>query len=99
MTSRAAPWRAVAPHAIAWREWNDELVVYNDATGNTHHLAPLGGKVLIALLTHPSGIELSALVQVVAETAGIPDAQFLAPNVEEALTELAGLQLAACDSA
>lgn len=97
--SRATPWRAVAPQAIAWREWDDELVVYDDVTGNTHHLAPLGGKVLIALLTHPSGIELPALVQVVADAAGIPDAQLLAPNVEEALTELAGLELAACDPA
>ena len=87
------------PGAIACREWDDELVVYNDANGSTHHLAPLGGKVLQTLLGRPAGIDMPALTRLVADAVGIADADILAPNVEETLAELAGLHLVACDTA
>jgi PqqD family protein of HPr-rel-A system len=97
--SHAFPWRAVAPEAIAVREWDDELVVYNDSTGHTHHLAPFGGKVLLALLDNPAGLNLPELIESVAAAVQISEAKVLAPVVEEALEELARLDLIACDPA
>ena len=95
--SQAPAWRAVAPDGIAVREWDDELVVYNDATGHTHHLAPIGGKVLLALMDNRDGLGTSELIDAVAATVQIGDAIVLAPVIEDALEELARLDLVACD--
>lgn len=43
-------WRVVAPERLAVRTWDDEAVVYDDATGSTHLLAPLSAAALAALL-------------------------------------------------
>lgn len=88
-------WRIVARDAIAIREWDEELVVYNDLDGATHHLAPLGGKVLLALLERPSGSNAIDLTARVGMLIGIADADVLAPAVEEALDELLRLDLIA----
>lgn len=86
-------WRVVACEAIAVREWDEELVVYNDLDGATHHLAPLGGKVLLALLERPSGFDASDLTARVGMLIGIDEADVLAPVVDEALDELVRLDL------
>ena len=88
-----ASWRIVAHEAIAVREWDDELLVYNDLDGATHHLAPLGGKVLLALLERPSGSNASDLTARVGMLTGIEEADVLAPAVDEALDELLSLDL------
>lgn len=88
-------WRVVAREAIAVREWDDELVVYNDLDGATHYLAPLGGKVLLALLERPSGFDASDLTARVGVLIGIDDAEVLAPAIDEALDELLRLDLIA----
>jgi PqqD family protein of HPr-rel-A system len=95
--NHACQWRAVAPEAIAFREWDEELVVYNDATGHTHHLAPFGGKVLLALLHEPTGLDIPELIESVAATVQISETKVLAPIIEEALQELARLELIVCD--
>ncbi|MGH8802957.1 MAG: HPr-rel-A system PqqD family peptide chaperone [Casimicrobiaceae bacterium] len=92
---RVPSWRVVARGAIAVREWDDELVVYNDLDGNTHHLAPLGGKVLLALLEHPTGVNAVDLTARAGALAGIDEPDVLAPAVDEALDELARLDLVA----
>lgn len=88
-------WRVVARDAIAVREWDDELVVFSDLDGATHHLAPLGGKVLVALLERPSGSTASDLTARVGTLAGIDEADVLAPAVDETLDELLRLGLIA----
>jgi len=58
-------WRMVAPHAIAWREWNDEVVV-RAQTGSVHLLSALAGRVLRTLLESPhplSPADVSAALQ------------------------------------
>ena len=58
-------WRIVAPHAIAWREWNDEVVV-RAQTGSVHLLTALAGRVLRTLLESPdplSSADVSAALQ------------------------------------
>jgi len=93
---QTGPWRVVDPRALSHRAWDGELVVYNDVTGHTHHLAPLGGAVLRALLQHPDGVEMSALIPLVAEALEISDMQSLVPGVQRTLSELADLDLVGC---
>lgn len=97
--NRASSWHAAEPHALAWREWDDEFVVYNDATGNTHHLSALGGDVLLALLRHPSGIAMPALVRDIADRIETAGNVILAAEIERVLAELSELRLVACSSA
>lgn len=94
MTSRTS-WRLIAPGALAVREWDDELVVYNDLDGNTHYLAPLAGKVLLALLEHPAGVDADTLTASVGTLVAVDDPGVLAPAIEEALDELARLAIVA----
>lgn len=89
-------WQARQPQALCWREWDDEVVLYNDATGSTHHLSSLGGEVMLALLRHLPGLEMSALVRVIDERVELPDGMDVAAEVSRVLGELAELQLAAC---
>lgn len=95
----ACSWRAPEPHAIAWREWDDQFVVYNHATGNTHQLSAFGGEVLLALLRRPSGIDVPELVREIADRVETAENTDLAAEIERALAELAELRLAACSSA
>lgn len=95
----ACSWRAPEPHAVAWREWDDEFVVYNHATGSTHQLSALGGEVLLALLRRPSGIDVPDLVREIADRVEPAESTDLGAEIERALAELAALRLAACSSA
>ena len=57
-----AQWRAATPQALAWRRFDDEIVIYNDATGSTHQLGALASEVMLSLIQNPSGMDLRALV-------------------------------------
>ena len=92
-------WRPLAPEALASRSWDDEILVYNDVTGNTHHLSVLGRAVMMSLLSHPSGIALTALVRGIADDAGTAADDELVEAVERTLAHLAELSLAAAVTA
>ena len=87
-------WRAVAPHALAWRRWDDDVVLYNDATGSTHQLGPLGDEVMLCLLRHPAGIDVAALARDMTSILESPDELQLAAEIQRTLDDLAELQLA-----
>lgn len=68
------------------RDWDGEAVVYDDASGDTHKLAPLPAVVLSILQAHPATVyelcdELAPHVE--GEAAGS-----LLGHVSGALTEL-----------
>ena len=86
-------WRALAPGAIASRSFDDELVLYNDVSGSTHYLSVLGRSVMLAVLAHPSGLALEALVRRIAEDSGVGADDALAQSVERTLAELSELRL------
>ena len=86
-------WRAFAPEAIASRTFDDELVLYNGVTGSTHYLSVLGRSVMLAVLAHPSGLALEALVRRVAEDSSVGADDALAQLVERTLAELSDLRL------
>ena len=87
-------WRPVAPHALALRQWDDDVVLYNDATGSTHQLGPLGGEVMLCLLRHPAGIDVTTLGREMSAIIETPDELQLAAEIQRALDDLAELQLA-----
>ena len=43
-------WSAVPADALAWRQFEDEIVVRNGRTASTHHLEGLAAEVLRALI-------------------------------------------------
>ncbi len=43
-------WLAVQPGRLRVRRWEDEVVVYDDRSGDTHLLDDSSGKVLVRLL-------------------------------------------------
>ena len=92
--TREQTWRPAPAQSLGVRVFDDEAVVYNDRTGSTHHLSVLGSVVLQALLRHPSGAPLPALVDAVAGDAGLAVTDDLAGAVRRSLEELARLGLA-----
>ena len=55
--------------------------------------------MLLALLRNPAGLDKPELIESVAATAEIHEAKVLTPVVEEALEELARLDLVSRDTA
>jgi PqqD family protein of HPr-rel-A system len=88
-------WRPLTPECLAWREWDDDLVIYNDATGSTHHLDPLGAEVLLALLRSPQGIDAIAVAHDVTARVDADAGVDLSRAIERALAELTDFRLAA----
>jgi PqqD family protein of HPr-rel-A system len=88
-------WRVAAPRALALRAWADELVVYNEATGHTHLLGTLAGKLLRTLLDGAPH-SIASLIPHATACAERPTPETLA-QIELALTELARLDLVAAE--
>ena len=91
-------WRPLRPDALCWREWDDEFVVYNGDTGSTHHLNALGGEVMLALIRHPDGVDMNGLVRDFEQRFETSVDIELAAEIEHTLSQLASLEIAACDA-
>jgi len=87
-------WHAVTPRAIAWRRFDDEVIIYNDATGSTHQLGALAGEVMISLLQNSSGLAFPALVDDLTSRIEVVGSVDVAAEIQRALDELSELQLA-----
>ena|SRR5215470_9553839 len=46
-------WAVPAENTLAWRVWDDEFLVYNTVSGQTHHLNLLAGEALRSLEAEP----------------------------------------------
>jgi len=49
----AMVWGVPPDNMLAWRLWDDEFLVYNTASGQTHHLNFLAGEALRSLEAEP----------------------------------------------
>ena len=92
-----ARWRAVPPDALAWREWDDEVVVFNQNTGSTHLLNEIGGEVLRRLIAAERGATVEALAAGLSADPSAADDAGWAGAVAEVLSEFARLGLAQPD--
>jgi PqqD family protein of HPr-rel-A system len=51
MATRSTRW---STQPLLWKQWLDELVVYNLTSGNTHVINPIAAKILRQLELQPS---------------------------------------------
>ena len=90
-------WCAVPPDALAWREWDDEVVVFNQNTGSTHLLNEIGGEVLRRLIAAERGETVEALAAGLSADPSAADDAVWTGAVAEVLSEFARLGLAQPD--
>ena len=82
-------WRSTP--GLERRDWDGEAVVYDDASGDTHRLAPLPAAILAVLQTHPAtAYELCD--RLAPDVEGVAAGSLLG-HVSSALTELERLGL------
>jgi PqqD family protein of HPr-rel-A system len=79
---------------LTWREWDDELVVFNHETGSTHLLDGLAGAVLHELTAAGSGVTQADLVAVLTDDPSAQDRQEFANAVTAILADFSRLGLA-----
>jgi PqqD family protein of HPr-rel-A system len=92
-------WCAAPADALAWREWNGEIVVFNQATGSTHLLGALGGELFRRLLAADRGATIEALAAgLAAESGDTGDDADWTGTIAEALAEFARLGLARAEA-
>lgn len=88
-------WRAIADQGLRYRAWDNEIIVYNALSGDTHLLDLAAAQVLALLQQAP--LDSPSLVQ---QLAGLwqaaPDEQ-MQHEVAEILADLAALSLIAPD--
>ena len=87
-------WHPAKPDALAWRRFDDEVIIYNDATGSTHQLGLFAGEVMISLLQSDSGLEFATLVDDLTSRIDVAGSVDVAAEVQRTLDELSELQLA-----
>jgi len=92
-----ARWCAAPPDALAWREWDGEVVVFNQNTGSTHLLNEIGGEVLRHLIAADRGATVEALAAALTDDPGGVDDAGWTVAVAEVLSEFARLGLAQPD--
>jgi PqqD family protein of HPr-rel-A system len=64
-------WAVPEGNGLAWRVWDDEFLVYNTASGQTHYLNFLAGEALRSLEAAPA--ETHELVRRLANEFGIAE--------------------------
>ena len=78
-------WKLIEGQSLSHRGWDDEYVVYNDISGDTHLLGPDAMQLLLRLQAAPADEDV--LAHALDVEAGERDALILA------LEQLAGLNL------
>lgn len=77
LTPLTARWRSIEGDRIDWRRWDngsgdEDFVVFNDMTADTHQLTGDAGAVLLALLAAPAPCTPGeVLVRVAGDTATV----------------------------
>jgi PqqD family protein of HPr-rel-A system len=84
-------WRIAPGQQLAARGWNDEFVLYNNLSGDTHLLDGDSMALLANLQTGPAS--LAALVATFAGDIDPDDAAALPDTIATMLDQLAGLYL------
>jgi len=89
----ALRWRSVPRQALAWRDWDGNFVVRNETSGSTHLLAPLAGRVLLALIARVDTATVDDLAAALA-TPGAACGPEWSSSIEGVLAEFERLGLA-----
>lgn len=84
-------WQVLDPEALHIRTWDDEVVVYEATSGNTHLLDTMAARVLETLTAAPA--DSKAIAQALSHFWPQAPAELLQEQVDTMLTELAGISL------
>ncbi|HVA13822.1 MAG TPA: HPr-rel-A system PqqD family peptide chaperone [Stellaceae bacterium] len=76
---------------VQWREWNGEIVAYNDRTGDTHHFADLAAWMFRLLATRAASED--AIAAAAASEIELPAAIDRAAAIARTLDLFARLDL------
>ena len=91
-------WHALPADAFAWREWDGEVVVFNQKTGSTHLLGDLAGEVFRRLIATDGGATVDVLAAGLTDDPVSADDESWTRSVAEVLSEFARLGLAQPDT-
>jgi PqqD family protein of HPr-rel-A system len=95
LSPTALRWHTSPSEALAWREFDGELVVHDARSGNTHLLQPLAGAVLRELLDAINPMSVSELVDRLGADAAKEDVSEWSAAIEAVLSEFQRLGMAA----
>jgi PqqD family protein of HPr-rel-A system len=84
-------WRLDRRAELHWRCLDDEWVVFEAASGDTHHLDTIAAAVLMCLEADP--LDLDGLSEVIASELQVPNRDDLAGRLDDLLAQLQGLGL------
>lgn len=86
-------WQAISPQSLHTRAWDDEVVVYDALSGNTHLLGQAAASLLAALVQAPG--DVAALARTLGHHWSDLATEEAHAHVEAMLAELAGIALIA----
>jgi PqqD family protein of HPr-rel-A system len=86
-------YRLATENGLVWRAWDGEIVVLNEASGDTHRLDLFASAAFEALLEAPA--DAPALARRLAAELGVDDDGQLGAALEGALAKFAELELLA----
>ena len=81
-------WRLVREPPLLWRAWEGEIVVYNDASGDTYHLDPLAAEIFETLLATPANCD--ELTDRIAQALGVEKTTDLSDTVASVVIRFHG---------
>ena len=84
-------YRLATENGLFWRSWNGEIVVLNEASGDTHRLDLIAAATFEALLESPA--DLPGLARRVAADLGASDEARIAVALETVLATFLQLSL------
>ena len=84
-------WQLNRRTKLHWRSLDDEWVVFDSASGDTHHLDGISAAVLMCL--EADAYDLDGLIGVLASELNLPKDDGLASRLESLLGQLSRLEL------
>jgi len=79
-------WTVASPSPLRWRSWDDEFLVFNTASGETHHLNLIAATVLQRLEQDPATVA-DLMGEIRSASVDMPGLEQL-PALLETLDEL-----------
>lgn len=89
-------WRTIRDDAFLFRAWDDEVVIYNSLSGDTHIIDRTAAQILQTLQQTPS--DVGTLAQLVAAELQCEPGDELSQDIESVLSDMAALSLVECVS-
>lgn len=89
-------WRTLRDDALHFRAWDDEVVIYDALSGDTHIIDPTAAQILQALQHSPS--DVPSLAKLLAVQLQCEPGDELNQDIESVLSDMAALSLVECVS-